>query len=316
MADDMTQEIEPRLRRLGGTDVPVPPVEAFRRGRRLRQAFPIAAAMGLVLFGMSTLLPESEPSSDVSPAEVPADESELDRADLAARKEVWLSSRPPAYAYDVTMECDCSHAGTYSVTVADGEILRAEPHHPGAEPYRLYSVPTPETAFAMLEEPLALAEGGEIPDGRASAAFDPTLGYPSSWTVIGSGGLPSHHGKIRNFEPVDSGAIDLPPLGLALVISNQSFADPDVRLTVEIDGNVMVDRSFAVENQHSRHSYLFPLDPGEHQVTVRADTGATHQRIVTLGPDRRFLYLNYWGDGQEPADPFTVQESEEPLPSG
>lgn len=245
---------------------------------------------------------------------VPAGEIELDRAAVAARMDAWRAARPPAYAYDVETTCDCSRAGSFHVTVVGEERVRVEPDAPGAEAFRVYSPPTPDEAFAMLDEPLALAEDGEISEGRASAAFDPVFGHPVSWTVHGSDGLPSSHAEIRDFVAIDPASLELPPPGLVLVISNQSFADPEVELTVTVDGQVVVDRTFSVDNQHTFVAYRVPLEPGDHTLTVAADTGATHERIVTLGPDRRYLFVGYWG-GAAP-EPFSLTESDQPLGFG
>lgn len=190
-------------------------------------------------------------------------------------------------------------------------MLEVEPQDPDAEPYRQYSPPTIDDAFAMLDEPLALAAGAEIPTGLASAAFEATYGYPSSFTVTGSGGLPSYHVEIRDFTPVDPAELDRPPLGLAVIVSNQSYDDPDVDLTITVDGEVMIERSFAVEGQHTYVSYRLPLEPGDHRVVVRADTGAIHERVVSLGSERRYLAVSYWGDNSSGPDAFSVEESDE-----
>ena len=248
--------------------------------------------------------------------EVPAREVELDRAAIAAREQVWLAARPAAYAYDVETECECHLVGAYSVTVEGEEVLHVESHEPGAEPYRLYSPPTLDGAFAMLDEPLALAEAGEISSGRASAVFDATDGYPAAFTVTGSGGLPSYHVEVREFTPIDPAVIDRTPRGLALMISNQSFDDPDVGLTVTVDGDVVIERSFAVENQHTVVSYRLPLEPGDHQMIVRADTGATHERVVSLDSERRYLYVGYWGGDASSPEAFSVSESDQPFGFG
>lgn len=243
-------------------------------------------------------------------------EVELDRDEIEAREQVWLAARPPAYAYEVETECDCSFAGTYDVTVEGDEVLGAESHAPDAELFRTYSPPTINGAFAMLDEPLALAASGEISAGRASAAFDPTFGFPSAFTIIGSDGLPSYHVEIRDFVPIEPAAIDRTAPGLVLLISNQSFDDPDVGLTITVDGAVVVERSFAVEGQHHVVGYRLPLEPGDHEFVIRADTGATEDRLVTLGADRRYLYVGYLGDGPSTPEPFSIKESDQPFGFG
>ncbi len=243
-------------------------------------------------------------------------EAELDRDEIKAREQTWLAARPSAYAYEVETECDCSFAGTYDVTVEGDEVLGVESHAPDAEPFRIYSPPTLDGAFAMLDEPLALAAGGEISTGRASATFDPTFGHPSSFTITGSDGLPSYHVEIRDFVPIEPAAIDRTAPGLVLFISNQSYGDPEIDVTVTVDGEVVVDRSFSVENQHTTVSYRLPLEPGDHELVIRTGTGATQDQVVTLGSDRRYLYVSYLGDGPSTPVPFSIRESDQPLGSG
>lgn len=248
--------------------------------------------------------------------DVPTNEVELDRGGIAAREEAWLSARPAAYAYEVETECECDLAGTYDVTVMGDEVIGVESLESDAEPYRAYSPPTLDGAFAMLNEPLALAEAEEISSGRASASFDTTYGYPTSFTITGSDGLPSYHVEIRDFTPIDPAVIDRTPPGLVLLISNQSFDDPEVGLTVIVDTEVVVERSFAVEGQHTVVGYRLPLEPGDHQLVVRADTGANHERVVTLSSGRRYLSVGYLGGDSSSPEAFSVSESDQPFGFG
>jgi len=267
-------------------------------------------AIVLVLAACGT---DATPVATESDAADAVDETALDRAAITEQEAVWVASRPAAYAYEVETECECFLAGTYSVTVEGEEVLEVEPQNTDAEQYRQYSPPTIDQAFAMLDEPLALAADGEISTGQASAAFEATYGYPSSFTVTGSGGLPSYHIEIRDFTPLDPAELDRPPLGFAVIVGNQSYDDPDVGLTITVDGEVMIERSFAVEGQHTYVGYRLPLEPGEHQVVIRSDTGATHERVVSLGAEPRYLAVSYWGDDSSGPDAISVEESDEPF---
>ena len=238
---------------------------------------------------------------------VPADEEALDRAAVTARKEFWLAHRPAAYAYTVSTTCSCFRQGTYEVTVEGEQVVDSRSLDAAAERYRADGPPLLDVVFAMLDEPLALAEGGEISTGRASARFDPTFGHPVSWTIAGSDGLPSHHAEVTDFRTLDPTSVEGPPAGLSVVISNQSFDVPDVGLTVTVDDEVVVQRSFAVGSQHTFVPYLLPLAPGDHRIVVTADTGATVERVVTVGAERRFLYVAYGGGGDEP---ISISESD------
>lgn len=271
------------------------------------------AMMLLMMMILAACGAESLVAGEADVAEAPAPEIELDRPAIVERQAAWTSARPAAYAYEVETECECFLAGTYSVTVQGAEVLDVEPRYLGAEPYRMYSPPTIDRAFAMLDEPLALTAAGEIPTGQASATFDTTFGYPSSFTVTGSDGLASFHVEIRDFTPLDPAVMERPPLGLAVIVSNQSHDDPDVELTVTVDGELMIDGSFAVGSGHTNVGYRLPLEPGKHRVVIRSDTGATHERVVSLGTARRYLAVSYWGDDWSGTDAFSVRESDEPF---
>ncbi len=289
--------------------------------RRTRVQTSIVQHMAAVVIGALLLgacgASDDPTAGDAGPIEISSGEIELDRADIAAREKAWIAARPAAYSYEVETECECFLAGTYSVTVDGDEVLSVESYQPDAEPYRVYSPPILDAAFAMLDEPLALSESGEIPDGQASAAFDPTFTYPVSWTVTGSDGLPSFHVEVRNFTQLDPAVIDRPPPGVMLVISNQSYEDPDVEVTVTLDGEVVIDRSFAVEGQHTFTSYRLPLAAGEHELAVMADTGATHERVLTLGSEQRHVYVGFTsGGGAGSSGAFEVSESDEPFGFG
>lgn len=52
-------------------------------------------------------------------------------------------------------------------------------------------------------------------------------------------------------------------------------------------------------------------EPGDHRVVVRADTGATHERVVSLGSERRYLAVSYLGRRSSGPDAFSVEESDE-----
>lgn len=101
-----------------------------------------------------------------------------------------------------------------------------------------------------------------------------------------------------------------------LSVSNQSFADPTVHLTAKIDGDVVADADFAVEGQHNWINFDSPpLTPGEHELTVESDTGASITQVFTL-PDgeARYIGVDYWYYPDEGEDRhITIEESATPL---
>ncbi len=83
---------------------------------------------------------------------------------------------------------------------------------------------------------------------------------------------------------------------LQLWVSNQSFVDDPVHLTVTIDGDVVVDDDFAVEGQHNWVSFSLQMPAGEHEIEVVADTGPTLEKtfVTPDSGDRRYALLDYW----------------------
>lgn len=83
---------------------------------------------------------------------------------------------------------------------------------------------------------------------------------------------------------------------LLLWVSNQSFEDDPVSLTVTIDGQQVVADEFEVENQHNWIGFFVKgLPPGEHEVTARSDTGVDVKGSFTLPEgEPRWLVLDYW----------------------
>lgn len=85
---------------------------------------------------------------------------------------------------------------------------------------------------------------------------------------------------------------------LQLWVSNQSFVDDLVHLTVLIDGELVVEDDFAVEGQHNWVSFPLQLSEGEHVIEVEADTGATLEEtfVTPASGDKRYALVDYWND--------------------
>lgn len=84
---------------------------------------------------------------------------------------------------------------------------------------------------------------------------------------------------------------------LILYVSNQSFDDEEVRLTIAIDGNVVVDGDFHVEDQHNWISFPLEMSQGDHEITAEADSGSTRSETFKVpGDETRFAVIDYWGE--------------------
>lgn len=74
------------------------------------------------------------------------------------------------------------------------------------------------------------------------------------------------------------------PPPFTLYVSNQSFEDPTVGITITIDGEVVVDEDFDVEGQHNWVSFEPDVAPGVHILHAASSTGAEFTTEFTM-PD-------------------------------
>ncbi|MEH1167483.1 hypothetical protein V6V47_19070 [Micromonospora sp. CPCC 205539] len=84
---------------------------------------------------------------------------------------------------------------------------------------------------------------------------------------------------------------------LHLWVSNQSFDDDPIVLTVSIDGTEVIAQPFEVRGQHNW--ILFPLQvpSGRHVVHVRSGTGAEKQETFSMpGTGRQYAVIDYWNE--------------------
>lgn len=132
-------------------------------------------------------------------------------------------------------------------------------------------------------------------------------------TVVADGGGwdPSHARFCVMPEPTPE------PPSFTLYVSNQSFEDPTVEITVTIDGSVMVDRDFAVEGQHNWITFEPDVGPGVHTFHAISSTGAEFTTEFTLPADEaRWAVLDYWFYPEEEPRRFTFDISDEPIGFG
>ena len=89
--------------------------------------------------------------------------------------------------------------------------------------------------------------------------------------------------------------VDEAEADLVLIVSNQSFDDEEVRLTVTVDGVTVVDDDFHVEDQHNWIYFPLRLPSGGHEVTAESDSGATLRESFEVPPDqKRYAIIDYW----------------------
>ena len=106
-----------------------------------------------------------------------------------------------------------------------------------------------------------------------------------------------------------------PPDAVRLHVSNQSFDDPTVAMTLRVDGDVVVDQRFDVEDQHNWVEFHLSLPAGDHELDARADSGVREAfAFETREGEPLWLVLDHWWyrDAVE-EDAFTLTVSDEPV---
>ena len=109
---------------------------------------------------------------------------------------------------------------------------------------------------------------------------------------------------------------------LTLFVSNQSFADDPVGITIRIDGDVVVDEEFPVKAQDNWITFELRVSPGEHELMMRSNTGVEADASLSIpAGGHRWASIAYWysppdGDrprsGQTPRS-FSFTVDDEPI---
>lgn len=138
-------------------------------------------------------------------------------------------------------------------------------------------------AFALAMSVLAGC-GDETVTDPGPEAGGPSASGPSSGPSSGPLSDP----------PADVRVVGEDEARLQLFVSNQSFVDDPVRITVSIDGIEVVDQEFVVEGQHTWVSFPLALPPGRHELVATSGTGARLTEQLRTGERRRYAVINYW----------------------
>lgn len=122
-------------------------------------------------------------------------------------------------------------------------------------------------------------------------------------------------------DPTDEAAlprlVDAEDADLVLHVSNQVPMEEVVGITIAVDGEELIDESFAFEEGHNWVEFGIELPPGEHTVTATSETGAGTERSFELPEeDRRWAVLNYWSEPTDGSESemrrfFTFEVTEE-----
>ena len=115
--------------------------------------------------------------------------------------------------------------------------------------------------------------------------------------------------------PLSSRAADLETAPVVLYVSNQSFVDETVRLTVVVDGERVLDQDVEVRGQHDFLPVPLDLGPGRHDLLVTTDSGARSDTPIEVPPvrGRRWVTAFY---GTEDGTRVDVDVLAEPVAFG
>ena len=140
----------------------------------------------------------------------------------------------------------------------------------------------------------------------------------ASWALVGCGAAqgedPSPHPEVTAADaPVR--LVEESEANLLLHVSNQSFDDEEVRMTVSIDGVTVVDGDFHVEDQHNWVSFPLALPSGGHEISAESDSGATlRESFVVPGGKTRYAVIDHWTEDE--AGELTWQLQRQPVAFG
>jgi len=162
----------------------------------------------------------------------------------------------------------------------------------------------------FVQDPDAAPVQLEAGDGWSTwVRYDDDGSLVAYVTIVdtGDGWDPSHGAYCEIVAPAP-----VPP-PFTLNVSNQSFEDPAVFVTVVLDGEVIVDQNFDVEGQHTWVVFEVDLAPGTHVITATSSTGVEFsEEFVTVADEPRWAVLNYWFDLDEGGRFFDFTVTDEP----
>jgi hypothetical protein len=82
---------------------------------------------------------------------------------------------------------------------------------------------------------------------------------------------------------------------LTLFVSNQSFTDDPVGITIRIDGDVVVEEEFPVKAQDNWIAFELRVPPGEHKLTMGSNTGVEADAALSIpAGGHRWASIAYW----------------------
>ena len=106
---------------------------------------------------------------------------------------------------------------------------------------------------------------------------------------------------------------------LVLWVSNQSFRQDDVGITVRIDTVPVIDGEFPVQDENNWVHFPLTLEPGQHELVAQTTSGVSTVQSFSTPSSGSGVHavLSYWFPLEDGSRPFFGWElSEEPLQFG
>jgi hypothetical protein len=141
-----------------------------------------------------------------------------------------------------------------------------------------------------------------------------------SWVLAGCGAIAL--GEAQGVDPTPHAEVTAPDSAVRLVagdqadlvlyVSNQSFDDAEVRLSITVDDVTVVEGDFHVEGQHNWIRFPLALSPGQHHLTAASDSGATLRESFRVPRGAtRYAVIDHWVEDGAPD--LTWRFSREPV---
>ena len=94
--------------------------------------------------------------------------------------------------------------------------------------------------------------------------------------------------KVENLLPQNENG------NFVLYVSNQSFAQTPIDVTIHINGKRAISSEFNVGNQHNWVKHIFSLQPGKHKLIIASNQGeATLEKEFEIN-GKRWSAIAYW----------------------
>jgi hypothetical protein len=97
-----------------------------------------------------------------------------------------------------------------------------------------------------------------------------------------------------------------------LFVSNQSFRNPQVSISVAIDGRRVISQDFEVGDQHNFIEFPLDITPGQRELTASADDGTALKAPFAVPENARRWAILVYGPGPETSAGFSFNVLDEP----